>query len=230
MAVPIVRKVIDISHWNTVTSFPAIKDAGIIGIIGKATEGTTYVDPTYHANCAHALASGLLWGAYHFAQGHNVEAQAEHFLKTVGNDVSTLYALDWEDNPSGPTMTAAEAQQWIEVVEKEIGEGRVVVYSGNTAKEHLAHEEHQFFAVHRLWLAQYSVEPVTQASWKAIWLHQYTDGNVGPPPHHMPGVSGAVDQNSYLKSDTALHVEWSGSLRPAGAAIVSTPINGDEVA
>ena len=42
---------------------------GIVGVIHKATQGTTYVDETYASRRVEALACGLLWGAYHFGVG-----------------------------------------------------------------------------------------------------------------------------------------------------------------
>ncbi|MDQ3746468.1 MAG: glycoside hydrolase family 25 protein, partial [Acidobacteriota bacterium] len=50
--------VIDLSHHNTVTSFQQVKDAGILGVIHKATEGTSFVDPRYTERRTAALAVG----------------------------------------------------------------------------------------------------------------------------------------------------------------------------
>lgn len=58
--------VVDLSHWNTVTSFAEMKAGGIIGVIHKATEDTGYLDNTYHDREAEARAAGLGWAAYHF--------------------------------------------------------------------------------------------------------------------------------------------------------------------
>ena len=61
--------VIDLSHFNNVTDFNAVKADGIVGVIHKATEGHGYTDPTYLSRRSQALAAGLWWGAYHFAHG-----------------------------------------------------------------------------------------------------------------------------------------------------------------
>jgi lysozyme len=63
---PLLNAVIDLSHYNTVTSFQQVGMAGIIGIIHKATEGMNFVDAKYDEHRAAALSAGLLWGAYHF--------------------------------------------------------------------------------------------------------------------------------------------------------------------
>jgi len=208
------RKVLDISHHNDVSDWNAVYAAGVRGVIHKATESTDYTDPTYLARCAPAMRAGLLWGAYHFASGGNVQAQVDRFLGVVGADDDTLYALDWEDNPSGPTMTAAEAKQFIQLLEARIGEGRCVIYSGNVAKEKISGDD-PFFGSRRLWLAQYGTSPSTQESWDTYWLWQYSDGQVGPGPHGCPGVTGDVDTNSWAGTDDELAQQWTGVTVPA---------------
>jgi len=194
-----------------VTDWNAVAAAGIVGIIHKATEGTGYTDPTYLPRCAPAMRAGLMWGAYHFAHGgESIQGQVDRFLSVVGVDSATAYCLDWEDNPSGPTMTAAEAKQFITLLEAQIGEGRCVIYSGNTAKEKISGND-PFFGARRLWLAQYGTSPTCQASWDDYWLWQYSDGNVGPGPHGCPGVTGDVDTNSWDGTDDELRSEWSGA-------------------
>src|SRR5262245_6454915 len=216
--VTINRKVLDISHYNIVSSWSQVRNAGILGIIHKATEGTTYVDDQYTSYRSKALDAGLLWGAYHFANGDNVQDQVENFLRTVGVDENTLYALDWEDDPNGNTMNVGEAQDFLERIAREIGQNRCVVYSGNLAKEMLGDSVNAFFGGHRLWLAQYGDSPVVQPSWDDYWLWQYSDGTYGPGPHGCPGVDGDVDTNSYDGRDEDLRAEWSGvqarTLRP----------------
>lgn len=208
----IIRKVLDISHHNDVSSWDQIKAAGIVGIIHKATEGTSYTDDQYLKRCAPAMRAGLLWGAYHFANGSDVQKQVDHFLDVVGVDNDTLYALDWEDDPDGNTMSADQAHEFLELIGKRIGEGRCVIYSGNVAKEKLGSRADPFFGLHRLWLCQYSSSNITvQASWDDCWLWQYSDGNVGPEPQGCPGVSGDVDTNSYTEGDAELRRTWSGT-------------------
>src|SRR5262245_51486597 len=213
------RKVLDISHHNDVTSWDSIRNAGIVGIIHKATEGTSYVDDQYVKRCAPAMRAGLTWGAYHFANGSSVQAQVNHFLSVVGVDDETLYALDWEDDPNGNTMSASQAKEFLQLIGEKIGMYRCVVYSGNTAKSKLGSKPDEFFGKHRLWLAQYASSGITvQASWDDCWIWQYSDGNVGPGPHGCPGVSGDVDTNSWGGTDQELRDEWTGAgaLPPPG--------------
>src|SRR5262252_29009 len=131
------RKVIDISHWNTVTDWAAVKAAGIVGVIAKATEGTGYVDDCYLSNARGALGAGLLFGGYHFANASDPHQQVDHFLAVTGIDNDELLALDWEDDPNGGTMSLAQAREFISYLDAKIGSNRTVIYSGNTAKQAL---------------------------------------------------------------------------------------------
>jgi len=219
------RKVIDISHHNDVSSFDAVFAAGVRGVIHKATEGTGFVDDQYLKRCAPAMRAGLLWGAYHFAHGgESISEQVQNFLNLVGVDNDTLYALDWEPSGSGPTMTAAEAKKFIQLLEAQIGEGRCVIYSGSTAKEMISGSD-PFFGSRRLWLAQYGTSPTTQVSWDSYWLWQYSDGSAGPGPHGCPGVTGDVDTNSWDGTDEELANEWTGvGVAPAPPEVASVDI------
>src|SRR5262245_21176997 len=203
------RKVLDISHHNTVSNWQSIVSAGVVGIIHKATEGTSYVDAQYKSAREQAKKVGLLWGAYHFATASNAKAQVDHFLGTAGVSDDMLYALDWEDYGSN-SMNLDQAREFLQRCDGIIGPNRTVLYSGNTVKEALGSKKDSFFGSHRLWLAQYGSSPTVQASWNDWWLWQYSDGSPGPTPHGRPGVNGNVDTASYEGSDRHGASEWSG--------------------
>lgn len=94
----------DFSHYQSNAVFQsAIK--GMKWASCKATEGTTYTDPTFHSRwkeLGHKVASGKmkLRVAYAFLHPGNGKAQANHFLKAVGVHgklpAGTRLALDWE--------------------------------------------------------------------------------------------------------------------------------------
>jgi GH25 family lysozyme M1 (1,4-beta-N-acetylmuramidase) len=206
----IVRRVLDLSHHNVVTNLQTVKSAGIWGIIHKATEGTSYIDSKYAGRKSGFLELGLLWGAYHFFHPGNVKAQLDFFLRVAGIDDHTLYALDWEVSSTG-TPNEADAQQFLQYLEAATGR-KGVVYSGNVAKEQIS-GVNAYLGAHRLWLAQYSNNPSTQASWKNnVWLWQYSDGVNGPTPHGCPGVTGEVDTNSWTGTQADLETQWSGKV------------------
>src|SRR5256885_15941175 len=105
--------VIDLSHHNGVVNLAKAKQDGLIGVIQKATQGQTNIDPTYKTNRKKATDAGLMWGAYHFGTGSDGVHQAEHFLDIVDPGPDTLLVLDFEDNPQGPSMTLEEARAFV---------------------------------------------------------------------------------------------------------------------
>jgi lysozyme len=201
--------VVDLSHYDTSDNYEDVKADGIVGVIFKATEGTSYTDPTYVQQQHAAKAVGLKWGCYHFADGSNIDSQVANFMNFACPDPDELFCLDWEDNPNGTKMTVDQAKQWISKVESQLGRpGQCVIYGGNTIKEALGDSVDEFFGSRRLWLCQYSSTPVVQASWDSYWLWQYTDGNYGPSPHSVNSV-GLCDINSYDGSADQLIAEWA---------------------
>src|SRR5258705_9670850 len=102
--------IVDISHHNGNMNLVKAKADGIIGVLQKATQGQSSVDPTYKTNRTKANNAGMLWGAYHFATGSDGIKQAEHFLDVVGSFENTLLVLDFEPNPTGPSISLEEAR------------------------------------------------------------------------------------------------------------------------
>lgn len=98
MAEPI-NVVVDLSHHNCNVDLGQAQSAGIVGVVHKATQGTSFVDPEYATNRAKAKAAGLLWGAYHFGAGADGVEQADFFLKTVQPGPQDLLVLDFEALP-----------------------------------------------------------------------------------------------------------------------------------
>src|SRR5262245_6245239 len=117
MSEPINAKVIDLSHWDPAWDYETVKEEGIVGVIYKATQGCGYQDDTYPEQQDDAKRAGLCWGAYHFADGSNVNGQVENFMTYACPDPDELFCLDWEDNPDGTKMDADQAKQWIQYVE-----------------------------------------------------------------------------------------------------------------
>jgi lysozyme len=111
MPMPI-NVVIDISHHNGNVDLNKAKEAGILGVIHKATQGIGMFDSRYEANRQQAQAAELLWGAYHFGTKANGAAQADFFLSKANADSQTLLVLDYEPNGNS-TMTLDQARAFV---------------------------------------------------------------------------------------------------------------------
>jgi len=204
-------RVVDIYHNDTVSSFQQAADSGLWGVIHKATTGATGSDPEYANRRQPALDAGLLWGAYHWGTNADVQSQVNNFLNIAQPDASTLVALDLEET-DGNQMTLDQARQFLTLVADKLGR-QPVLYCGGWFKTEMGDVADPFFGSHRLWLAQYGANPVTQASWNTIWLWQYTDSTTGRQPSSVPGIpgdsSGNLDCNSYDFTKEQLTAEWA---------------------
>jgi lysozyme len=201
--------IVDISHHNGNIDLQLAKADGIIGVIHKATQGTTGVDPMYQTNRAKAAAAGLLWGAYHFATGDDPVMQAQHFLAVVGKFDDTLLVLDLEANPTGPSMSLNNARAFVTQVNQ--GAGRFPgLYSGSYIKELLGSNKDPVLAQCWFWLAQYGPNAVVPANWPTWTMWQYTDGASGPQPHQVNGI-GHCDRDKFNGTEAQLRTLWQGA-------------------
>lgn len=201
--------VIDLSHYNTVSSFEQIKAAGIAGIIHKATQGTKYVDPTYEPRQQKALNAGLLWGAYHFGTGDDPVAQANHFLDTVKPDSKTLIALDLESNPTGSSMSRAEAEAFVTVIHDRIRRWPVL-YTGRWYLDVIMRRDTKTVLSNcPLWLAAYTpIMPTIPSQWPTWAFWQYTNGHNNNTGAVVAGVS-PCDRNRFNGTLDQLIAWWS---------------------
>jgi GH25 family lysozyme M1 (1,4-beta-N-acetylmuramidase) len=211
--------VLDLSHHNGVESFAAIRKAGILGVIHKATESDDYADPTYSQRRVDARHAGLLWGAYHFLRPGDMHAQAQHFLKTAtpGND--DLMCADHEDTG----VSLDDLHEFLAAIWT-LTKRRAVIYSGHVLKEQVGDADIPWLKEHQLWVAQYTTAP--QPDWpKQIWpryfLWQFTDQG------SAPGVSGSVDCNRAGVDDHHLRAQWAGA-KPDEPEAPAIPMPGPE--
>lgn len=86
---------VDVYHGNTL---PPGQDFVIL----KATEGTSYTDPTFGARLKALYGHGPHVGAYHFAhpEAHTAQAEVDHFASVVGASIPADVSL-WLDLESG---------------------------------------------------------------------------------------------------------------------------------
>jgi lysozyme len=207
--------VLDISHYQTVISFEDIKAAGVIGIIHKATEGTSYVDDYYVKRQDAALAAGLRWGAYHFLKHGSADAQMEHFLDTAELAPGSRVAIDYEDKD----CTLDDLAEALEAIGQLDPSMQVCIYGGSLLKEQVGKAVYDWLMPYPLWLAQYtSGEP----TWpKQIWPHwtlwQFSDGGI------VNGVSAPVDVNTFNGSPENC-ARWMGPV-----AVPTEPVELTEV-
>ena len=203
-----INVVVDLSHHNGSVNLVRAKAAGVVGIIQKATQGRTFVDPTYVGNRGKAADAGVLWGAYHFGTGGDGVRQAEHFLSTVEPGPETLLVLDLESNPQGPSMSLEEARGFVTHVKENTGRFPGL-YSGHYVKEKLGTTTDPILGQCWFWLAQYGPTAVVPVNWARWTMWQYTDGALGAEPHVVDGI-GRCDRDRFNGDEDGLRRLWAG--------------------
>ena len=89
---------IDVSSYQGVLNLVAVSSS-IQGVIVKATEGTSYVNPYCDRHYRQAKSANLLRGFYHFAGSDDPLAEAAFFYRNVtGYLHDGIPVLDWEGN------------------------------------------------------------------------------------------------------------------------------------
>ncbi len=226
--------VLDMYHGDNrerIPDFVALKNAGIVAVIHKASQGLHYRDPKYMERRAAAQAAGLLWGAYHYLDASNASDQANIFLSTCQfdlNDTPILLAADYEDNGAN-SASLGQLIEFMKVCEAAAVNNSIVIYSSNRIREtlkphpggHLASDMigvHDYCKAHRLWLAEYG--PHENVPWP--WNEPITLNPQAPTPGPVPGVFlwqfseaghvnpivGNVDLNVYDGTADQLAAHW----------------------
>jgi lysozyme len=201
--------IIDIYHQNPI-DFDRVRNAGIVAIIHKATEGARFTDSEYQSRRQKAKDLGFKWGAYHFSSGEEVTSQVENFISFAKPSDDELIALDFEPSSRGPNMTLAQAHEFVSLIRNELGRFPVV-YGGSMLREALGSHEDALLANCPLWYARYSGTDtpvgIPRQVWSDFTLWQYTDGNLGSQPHSVDGI-GRCDINRYPGTKEQLQGAW----------------------
>ena len=188
---------VDISHHQSGRiDLAAARAAGLRWWYVKATEGTTFKDPTHRRRVRQARSAGLPVGAYHFARPGDGDAVAEarFFLKNIdlraGDMVPMLDLEDIGDLTLSQLTTWTGA--WVRTVTQELRRkglaGKPVIYTP-------FHLEKGFGCL--LWVARYSDDfrpPVIPRPWRRAAIWQHSNGRFGPVKS-VPGI-GHVDVNA----------------------------------
>lgn len=188
---------IDTSHYQRGRlDLRAAQAAGLQWWYAKATEGTTFVDPTYAKRVRQARRAGIPVGAYHFARPDRGDAseEARFFLATA--DIRAGDMLPMLDLESTEGLSPAELTRWtgawVRTVTRHLAGrglvGKPIIYTPFDLEDG--------FGCY-CWVARYSNDfraPRVPRPWQRAAVWQHSNGRYGPVKH-VPGV-GAVDVNA----------------------------------
>jgi lysozyme len=202
--------VIDLSHWQATVDFAKAKSAGITAVILKATQGSRWIDATFHSRFAAAMAAGLLVGAYHFLDNSPPRLQVEHFLLVA--EGCPVLALDAEPNGMGDTVTVAQTAE--AAARLHMATTRLpLVYTGRYGPDKRGSGfPNSVLSRCPLWLPAYSSRPICPPGWSKWTLWQHTDGTVGSDAVPVPGV-GRCDRSRFAGTVAELAAWWNNPAR-----------------
>jgi lysozyme len=195
-------KCIDVSHHQGEIDWRQVAGAGVIAMIHKATEGTSFTDDMCSPNFVAATAAGIACCTYHWlSPGSDPIDQMEFYLETVDPVPGERVVIDYEQD--GCTLDMLH-----EAIERLLDDPRqlqITCYSGHLLKEQLNGERDPILAEHcDLWLAQYTEgTPSWPTGTFPHWtLWQYSESGT------LPGINDAkVDLNRFDGTDAEL-VRW----------------------
>ena len=182
---------IDISAWQGDENIDLSKVPFDFCIV-KATEGTSYKNRYFAAHCDAVLKKKKLLGAYHYANGGDVQKEADYFLTYVKKYIGkAILVLDWEakNNRLFGVKDLEWCLKWCNYVYRKTGI-KPLIYIQKSAMSAVKK------AGYGLWVAQYpdyvetgyQKHPWNEGAYNCF-IRQYT--SVGK----LSGYSGSLDLN-----------------------------------
>lgn len=200
-------------------------------VIVKATQGTSYISPTFKQQIESAIKHGKHIGIYHYAAGGGYEKEADHFLMVAGPYIGrAILVLDWEgeQNAEFQRKNHEYAQKWLDYVYNKTGIRPFIYMSKSVCRAY------RWDSDYPLWCAQYKnaaltgyVEsPWTDAKGFGAWvkplIFQYTSHG------RLNGYNGNLDL------DKAYMADWDTYCKPQEVTKPAFPLlkfgsRGDDV-
>lgn len=205
---------IDVSNWQKGINLATVPADFVIM---KATQGTWYVSPDCDRQYQQAKAVGRCLGVYHYAEGGNVKAEADFFIKNCKGYIGeAILVLDWEsqDNSTFGKNDFNWCKSWCDYVASKTGV-KPMVYIQQSAMNRI-----KGIGDYGLWVAQYANMNPTgyqSAPWNegayACAMRQYSSCG------RLSGYNGDLDLNKFYGD----RVAWN---KYAGKGNATVPEDG----
>jgi GH25 family lysozyme M1 (1,4-beta-N-acetylmuramidase) len=198
---------IDVSHYQGTINWTSVKSAGIQFAYIKATESTTYKDPTFNANYLNAYNAKVIRGAYHFARPDlsSGASQATYFASQGGawsaDNLTLPGMLDLEGGCYG--KSASSMQSWVQDF--------YTTYKSRTGRDVVIYTSPSWWnSCTGGWGGMSARSPLNVAHWTTassptipsgfpFWTFwQYSDSG------SVSGISGAVDRDRFSGTSARL--------------------------
>lgn len=178
-------------------------------IVVKFTQGIDYINPYADRQYSQSKAAGKLLGAYHYAEGGDAKAEAQYFVRSLGNRVGEcILALDWEgtQNPKfGTGQDVAWCLAWLNEVYRLTSVRPLIYMSKSVCRKY---NWSPVAGQYPLWCAQYGSNAATDyqsnpwtdsngfGAWKSDTIRQYSSKG------RITGYSANIDiDKAYLTEE-----------------------------
>ena len=188
---------IDVSHYQGVIDWPTLMTHTNLSFVSiKATEGTTYTDPSFSTNWKSSKSVGLKRSAYHFAHPSvSAVEQAQYFVGAVESaggfrDNSTMQLmLDLEDSDK---LSSGEVWAWVQSfmgeVQRLTGKPGIIYTGYYFWRDNVGNPTDNLNAP--LWIAAYIASPLIPPAWSTWTFWQYDDNG------KLPGITGVSPRHA----------------------------------
>ena len=199
---------VDVSHWQGTVDFDELAKSGCVGIIAKATDGTSFVDDQYLYNRDGALTVGMCFASYHYLRHGNVEKQMQHYLDIAMPVTGERVVIDYEEEEdSAGAVDVVDLIEAVEYIRDNRPDLHITVYGASKLTDDVnAYGGDAYPLVGTsLWAARYSTNEPEFATevWDRWDAWQYSQTG------QVSGVAGDVDTNMF-NGDTMACVQWFG--------------------
>jgi GH25 family lysozyme M1 (1,4-beta-N-acetylmuramidase) len=199
-------------------------DQRVVGILHKATQGTSFKDAKYTWRREAAKSADFLWGSYHLLTTEDIQTQVNVYLETVGIHADEVYSLDVEclAGPSGCAntkfkVTIEQVMSALLYFKSKTGHFPLI-YANGSVTDRLAQElssDPKFIDV-RLWYARFKGDisrHFPDSQWPSYTLWQFSSEiNCKPAPKACPyrvkGTSFDMDINVFPGDPATLRAAW----------------------
>lgn len=215
--------IIDAFYKNSIDWKKMKSDKKVVGILHKATQGTTFTDSEYINRRKIAKEKGYKWGSYHLLEKGNALKQAKYYLEKVGkNNQDEIMALDVECTENSLCevekfkVSAEEIKTFIKYIKQETGR-YPIFYANNSVVKDLTknYPNDELLIKCPLWYARFKKEVTDfpQGIWKTYTFWQFSseinckDGE--ECLYRVPGTMSDMDVNVYNGTIKELRKNWS---------------------
>ncbi len=149
--------IIDIASWQSTIDLQAVFEKNPLhGVMVKATQGLTYVNPKCDKWVQWLIANGKLWGFYHYLDHTDAVSEAKRFVQdTINYFGHGVPAADFEGNIVN-TYGTIYLRRFVETVYEETGVKPLIYCNLGTIQRDVDGFRSLAADGYPLWLAQYA--------------------------------------------------------------------------